>query len=110
MFTSKIRHSAVGLGLLAIACLGAASASGFATGSHQTTLPAASGNLGEIIVTAPHDLGEIVVTATHELGDVVVFARRAPFDAPFLAEVIVTAPREVAAVDFERLDALAMAR
>ena len=95
MFTSKIRHSVVGLGLLAAAGLAAASVSGFATG----TLPTASGDLGEIVVNAPHDLGEVIVRAPHDLGEVFVFAQRAPFDAPFLAEVVVTAPRDAATGD-----------
>ena len=95
MFTSKFRHSVVGLGLLVAAGLAVAGVSGFTSGK----LPTASGDLGEIVVTAPHDLGEVIVRAPQDLGEVVVFAQRAPFDAPFLAEVLVTARSDAAAGD-----------
>ena len=109
MFTSKIRHSVVGVGLLAVACLVAASASGFTRGTHQA-LPAVSGDLGEVVVTAPHDLGEVVVTAPHDLKEVVVYVQREPFDAPFLADVVVTAPRDAAMAGIEGAAMLAVVR
>jgi len=52
----------------------------------------ASGDLGEIIVVAPHDLPEVIVRAPQDLGDVRVNVRPLPATR-YLAEIVVTAPR-----------------
>jgi hypothetical protein len=98
MYTNKIRHIAVALGLVAVAAVTGASAAGFARHNAPTvrteTLPVPSGDLGEVIVHAPHDLGEVVVHAPHDLGEVLVTVHREPVAGSYLAEVIVTVPRD----------------
>lgn len=102
MFTNKIRHWAVALGLVAVAAVTAASAAGFAhraaTPSRTESLPLPSGDLGEVIVHAPHDLGEVVVHAPHDLGEVLVTVHREPAEGAYLAHVVVTVPRESDAI------------
>jgi len=102
MNTNKIRHIAVALGLVAVAVVTGASAAGFAHHAAPTarteTLPVPSGDLGEVIVHAPHDLGEVIVHAPHDLGEVLVVVPREPVAGAYLAEVIVTVPREGVAV------------
>jgi len=98
MTTNKIRHTAVALGLVAVAAVTGASAASFvrhnAPAVRTETLPVPSGDLGEIIVHAPHDLGEVVVHAPHDLGEVLVIVHREPAEGAYLAHVVVTVPRE----------------
>ena len=98
MLTNKIRHWAVALGLAAVAAVTGASAAGFArhasTPVHTERLPVPSGDLGEVVVHAPHDLPEVIVHAPHDLGEVLVTVHRAPVDGAYLAHVVVTVPRE----------------
>ena len=99
MFTNKIRHWAVALGLVAVAVAGVtgASAAGFvhhAPAARTEALPVPSGDLGEVIVHAPHDLGEVIVHAPRDLGEVLVTVHREPVEGAYLAHVIVTVPRE----------------
>ena len=98
MTTNKIRHLAVALGLVAVAAVTGASAAGFARHNAPTarteTLPVPSGDLGEVIVHAPHDLGEVIVHAPHDLGEVLVIVHREPVEGAYLAHVVVTVPRE----------------
>ncbi|HUO79386.1 MAG TPA: hypothetical protein VMU00_04525 [Steroidobacteraceae bacterium] len=98
MFTNKIRHIAVAMGLVAVAVVTGASAASYVRHNAPTrveTLPVPSGDLGEVIVYAPHDLGEVIVHAPHDLGEVLVTVHREPpVDGAFLAEVVVTVPRE----------------
>ena len=96
MDATTIRHWGVALTLAAIAGITAASAAGFthhgrAPAARTEVLPVPDGDLGEVVVHAPHDLGEIIVHAPHDLGEVLVTVRRDP--VPFLAEVVVTAQR-----------------
>ena len=102
MSKNKLRRFAVALGLVAIAAVTGASAAGFArhsaTPARTEPLPAPSGDLGEVIVHAPHELGEVIVHASRDLGEVLVTVRREPVEAAYLAHVIVTAPREAGAV------------
>jgi len=98
MYTNKIRHIAVALGLVAVAVVTGASAAGFAhraaPAARGETLPVPAGDLGEVIVHAPHDLGEVIVHAPHDLGEVLVVVPRTPVSGTYLAEVVVTVPRE----------------
>ena len=97
MFTNKIRHVAVALGLSAVAAMTAASAAGFAHHAKATQsepLPIPSGDLGEVVVHAPHDLPDVIVHAPHDLGEVLVNVHRVPVEGAYLAEVVVTVPRE----------------
>ena len=97
MFTNKIRHIAVALGLTAVAAMTAASAAGFAhhaRAPQNEPLPVPSGDLGEVIVHAPHDLPDVIVHAPHDLGEVLVTVQRTPVEGAYLAEVVVTVPRE----------------
>ncbi len=91
MNTNKIRHIAVALGLVAVAVVTGASAAGFAhraaPATRGETLPVPAGDLGEVIVHAPHDLGEVLVIVP-----------RTPLSGAYLAEVVVTVPREGAAL------------
>ena len=102
MYTNKIRHIAVALGLVAVAVVTGASAAGFAhraaPAARGETLPVPAGDLGEVIVPAPHDLGEVVVHAPHALGEVLVIVHREPAEGAYLAHVVVTVPREENAV------------
>jgi hypothetical protein len=102
MYTNKIRHIAVALGLVAVAVVTGASAAGFARHNaaavRTETLPVPSGDLGEVVVHAPHDLGEVIVHAPHDLGEVLVIVHPEPVDGAYLAEVVVTVPREDGAV------------
>ncbi len=105
MFNSTKRHSVVGLALVAFAGVTAASAAGYvshsshkAPASQTTAAPVVSGDLGEVVITAPGELGEVVVFAPHDLGNVLVEARRTGAAPAMLAEVIVTAPRDDRAV------------
>jgi hypothetical protein len=98
MFSTKIRHWVVAVGLIAAAGVTAESARGFSHGHAPTTsaaqgLPVPTGDLGEVVVRAPHDLGEIVVRAPHDLADVLVNVRPMPAAGAYLAEVTVTASR-----------------
>jgi hypothetical protein len=121
MFSSKIRHWVVALGLATVAGIAASSAAGL--GSHAQRVPAAkmereampvaSGDLGEVVVYAPGDLGEIIVHAPHDLGDVLVLVPRLPAPGVFLAKIVVTAPRDggtMLARDAEQVPALAQLR
>jgi hypothetical protein len=104
MFTSKIRHWAVALGMVAVAGITAASAAGLvrhtaAPAARIETLPVPSGDLGEVVVYAPHDLGEVIVHAPHDLGEVLVNVRREPVAGSYFAHVIVTVPRKSMPVD-----------
>jgi hypothetical protein len=96
MLSNKIRHWAVALGLVAIVCVTAASASGLAHHAKgqedRSELPVPSGDLGEVIVHGRAELGD-VVPAIHDLGEVLVTVHRMPADGAFLAEVVVTVPR-----------------
>jgi hypothetical protein len=87
MLTTKFRHWAVALGLVAVAGVTGASAAGVvhrsAAAFTRTGLPVPSGDLGEIVVTAPRDLPEVIVTVHRE-----------PVEGELLAHVIVTVPRE----------------
>jgi hypothetical protein len=102
MFTSTKRHWAVALGLAAFVAVTGASAAGYVTHTRHATpaqaapaaMPVVSGDLGEVIVYPPHDLGEVIVHAPQDLGEVLVEARRPVAAGAFLAEVVVTAPRE----------------
>ena len=102
MFTNKTRHWTVALGLVAIAGFTAASAGGLVhpanPGARSETLPVPSGDLGEVIVHAPGDLGEVIVHAPHDLGEVLVSVRRSEAEPAYLAQVVVTVPRERGAV------------
>ena len=102
MLTNKIRHSAIALGLVAIAAVTGASAAGFvrygAQAAASAPLPVPSGDLGEVIVHAPHDLGEVIVHAPRDLGEVLVTIPREPAAGAYLAHVVVTVPRESDAV------------
>jgi hypothetical protein len=121
MFSSKIRHWVVALGLATVAGVAASSAAGL--GSHAQRVPAAkiereampvaSGDLGEIVIYAPGDLGEIVVHAPHDLGDVLVMVPRLPAPGVYLAKIVVTAPRDSGAMlarDAQEAPALAQVR
>jgi hypothetical protein len=102
MFSSKMRHWVVAIGLVAVVGITASSAAGF--GSHARQIPAATierqamplanGDLGEVVVYAPGDLGEIIVHAPHDLGEVLVMASRLPPAGVYLAKIVVTAPRD----------------
>ena len=100
MFTSTKRHWAVALGLAAFVAVTGASAAGFVTHARHaapaapTAMPVVSGDLGEVVVYPPHDLGEVTVHAPQDLGEVLVEARRPLASGAFLAEVVVTAPRD----------------
>ena len=100
MFTSTKRHWAVAMGLAAFVAVTGASAAGFVTHARHAApaapaaMPFVSGDLGEVIVVAPQDLGEVIVHAPQDLGEVLVEARRPVAAGAFLAEVVVTAPRE----------------
>jgi hypothetical protein len=110
MYTNKIRHIAVALGLVAVAVVTGASAAGFAhraSAARGETLPVPAGDLGEVIVHAPRDLGEVIVHASHDLGEVLVVVPRTPVSGAYLAEVVVTVPREGAALDTNAADAAA---
>jgi len=100
MFSTHTRHFIVGFGLGAIALVTGASAASFVTHAHRApaaattpALPVVSGDLGEVIVTAPGDLGEVIVRAPADLGEVLVEATRITTPERTLAEVVVTAPR-----------------
>ncbi len=100
MFTNKIRRFTVALGLVAVAAVTGASAAGFA---HRTAtpvpserLPVPSGDLGEVIVHAPHDLAALLLTVDRE-----------PVEGAYLAHVIVTVPREAGAVYSDATEAVA---
>jgi hypothetical protein len=100
MFSSKMRHWVVALGLVAVAGVTASSAAGFVHAG-RATAPAASGSpvvvsgdLGEVVVRAPHDLAEVIVHAPHDLGEVLVMVAPAPAGGTYLADVVVTAPRD----------------
>ena len=97
MFSTTKRHLVVALGLIAVAGVTGASAAGYVTHTRhavETSAPVVSGDLGEVVVHAPGELGEVVVFAPHDLGNVLVEARRSTAGAPYLAEVLVTAPRD----------------
>jgi len=100
MLSNKIRHVAVALGLFAVAAMTAASAAGHARHAkmESESLPVPSGDLGEVVVHAPHDLGEVIVHAPHDLGEVLVTVHRVPVEGTYLAEVVVTVPREKAEI------------
>jgi hypothetical protein len=103
MYTNKIRHWAVALGLVAVAGITGASAAGYThhgrlPAGRSETLPVPSGDLGEVIVHAPGDLGEVIVHAPRDLGEVLVNVHREPVEGAYLAHVIVTVPREGSAV------------
>jgi hypothetical protein len=100
MLTNKIRHWVVALGLVAVAGITGASAAGFVrhAGARVEAMPVPSGDLGEVIVHAPHDLGEVIVHAPHDLGEILVTVHREPVEGAYLAHVIVTVPRESGAV------------
>jgi len=102
MYTNKIRHIAVALGLVAVAVVTGASAAGFVRHNSAAVrieaLPVPSGDLGEVVVHAPHDLGEVIVHAPHDLGEVLVVVHREPVEGAYLAHVVVTVPREGDAV------------
>ena len=97
MFNTTMRHLVVALGLVAVAGVTGASAAGYVKHTRQaleTSAPVVvSGDLGEVVIHAPGDLGEVVVFAPHDLGNVLVEAPRSAAGAPYLAEVLVTAPR-----------------
>jgi len=99
MFTNKTRHLVVALALVAVAGITATSAAGFVhNGSEAATAtdssrPMVSGDLGEVVVLAPHDLGEVIVHAPHDLGEVLVNVAREPAPGTYLAQIEVTAPR-----------------
>ena len=98
MFSRQIRHSLVALGLIAAVSITAASAAGSVSGTRDSARapqspPTVSGDLGEVIVRAPHDLGEIIVRAPHDLEDVLVAVRPLPPPGQYLAQIVVTAPR-----------------
>ncbi len=97
MFTNKIRHWAVALGLVAIVCVTAASAAGLThhakgPAGRGEQLPVPSGDLGEVIVHGHAALGD-VAPAIHDLGEVLVNVHREPVEGAYLAEVVVTVPR-----------------
>jgi hypothetical protein len=102
MFTSKMRHWVVALGLVAVVGVTGASAAGFVNHARHTgqattesgQAPVVSGDLGEVVIHAPNDLGEVVVFAPHDLGNVLVEARRTGAAPAYLAEIVVTAPRD----------------
>ena len=96
MLSRQIRQWVVAFGLVAAAGITGASASSSAGGLHRAARlvaspPVVSGELGEIVVRAPHDLGEVVVRAPHELNDVLVQVRPLPASGQYLAQVVVTA-------------------
>jgi hypothetical protein len=98
MLSRQIRHWVVALGLVTVAGVTAASAAGSVNGLRQSlqmgaSAPLVSGDLGEIVVVAPHDLGEIIVRAPHDLDDVLVEVRSLPPSGQYLATVVVTASR-----------------
>lgn len=96
MYTNKIRHWAVALGLVAFAGITGASAAGFVhhTPARSQALPVPSGDLGEVVVVAPRYLGEAALRARHDLGEVLVTVHREPVDGAYLAHVVVTVPRD----------------
>jgi hypothetical protein len=100
MFSNTMRHWVVALGLVAVAGVTAASGAGFGHATRQAppaaraSLPAVSGDLGEVVVYAPGDLGEVIVRAPHDLGEVLVTVGRTPLEGAYMAEVVVTAPRD----------------
>ena len=102
MFTTHTRHFLVAFSLGAIALVTGASAAGIVNHGRpvaRTQLsaptPFVSGDLGEVIVTAPGDLGEVIVRAPADLGEVLVQATRINPPERLLADVTVTAPRFV---------------
>ena len=104
MFTTHTRHSLVAFGLGAIALVTGASAAGLVNHGRPAArtqlsapMPFVSGDLGEVIVTAPGDLGEVIVRAPADLGEVLVRATRINPPEQLLASVTVTAPRFVRA-------------
>ena len=60
-----------------------------------------------MIVRAPHDLGEVIVHAPHDLGEVLVTVHRVPVEGSYLAHVVVTVPRDTAAVYTQSTEAAA---
>ena len=97
MFSTTMRHLVVAVALVAVAGVTGASAAGYVKHTRhtvETAAPVVSGDLGEVVVHAPSDLGEVTVYAPHDLGNVLVEARRSTAGAPYLAEVLVTAPRD----------------
>ena len=96
MFSTTMRHLVVAVALVAVAGVTGASAAGYVHTRHtlETAAPVVSGDLGEVVVHAPSDLGEVIVYAPHDLGNVLVEARRSTAGAPYLAEILVTAPRD----------------
>jgi hypothetical protein len=121
MFSSKMRHWIVALGLVAAASVAASSAAGLgshvqrvpAAGIEREAMPVASGDLGEVVIYAPGDLGEIVVHAPHDLGDVLVMVPRLPPPGVYLAKIVVTATRDGGAMlarDAQEVPALAQVR
>ncbi len=97
---NKLRRLAVALGLAAIAAVTGTSAAGFvhhpATPARAEPLPVPSGDLGEVIVHAPHDLAALLLTVDRE-----------PVEGAYLAHVIVTVPREAGAVYSHATEAVA---
>ncbi len=96
MFTSKIRHGLVAVAILAVAGATVASAAGFArrdSVGDRALPPQISGDLGEVVVYAPHDLGEIVVYAPRDLADIQVRLTGRSAVSGDLGEIVVTAPR-----------------
>ncbi|HXQ64322.1 MAG TPA: hypothetical protein VN787_05665 [Steroidobacteraceae bacterium] len=105
MLNRTIRHWMVAVGLVAIAGVTAASASGLVRASHQASSaaieridpPTVGGDLGEVVVYAPGNFGAGVIHAPHDLGEVLVLVPREPTAKTFLAQIVVTAPRDSAA-------------
>ncbi|MBS0376683.1 MAG: hypothetical protein JSR73_19070 [Proteobacteria bacterium] len=111
MLTTKFRHWAVAMSLVAAVGVTGASA---AVSAHRAapatrvdTLPVPSGDLGEVVVYAPHDLPEVVVHAPRDLGEVLVTVHPTPPAGTYLAHVVVTAPRVDADVYRETTEAAA---
>ena len=108
MLKRTVRHAVVAVGLFAVVGITASSAAGFARVHHapvqqmqRDVLPAAAGDLGEVVILAPGELGEVVVHAPHDLADVRVSVRRSDSDR-YLAQVVVSAPRS-GAFDLDHL-------
>ena len=102
MLNRTIRHWMVAIGLVAVAGITAASAAGLvraachtpATASEHAGIAAVSGDLGEVTVYAPMTLGAGLIHAPHDLGEVLVQVPRLPAADTFLAQIVVSAPRD----------------
>ncbi len=104
MLNRTIRHWMVAVALVTVAGVTAACASGLVHASRQASpaaaeragFPVVSGDLGEVIVYVSGNLGAGVIHAPHDLGEVLVEVPREPAAKTFLAEIVVSVPRDTA--------------